>query len=211
VHHHLVAQQPDEIAARDLAFGDRATGGIRVVPTYPLSDARYVERDASGRWAIPERFADRLFLDTPVLGVSWLAAQEYAAWRTRKAGGRLRFKLPCDLEWEKVARGVDRRIHVWGDYFFWSLCWSSHAFPYRPLPRCGAFPVDESVYGVRDLAGSMEEYSGDSGEDGRVFRRGGSWRNFDEENFRAANRNGREPDGRGSDATIQLVAELVEP
>ena len=56
--------------------------------------------------------------------------------------------------------------------------------------RAGEYPIDESVYGVRDLAGSVDELT--TGKpvyfSGNVSRRGGFWNSIDEYNFRIANR-----------------------
>jgi formylglycine-generating enzyme required for sulfatase activity len=153
----------------------------------------------------------------PVLHVTQLAALEYAAWRTRRArerGKSWRFRLPDDHEWEKAARGVDRRPFVWGDHFVWSFCWS---LPVSDKPGgvpapVGISPLDESVYGVRDLAGSVDEWTASYKEtDSRfVSQRGGSWYTVDDYNFRVANRNGRFPHMSSRRNGIRLVVDLTE-
>ena len=51
------------------------------------------------RWR--PKLEDAKYLDHPVTGVTWPGAREYA-----KFWGK---RLPNDLEWEKAARGADRR------------------------------------------------------------------------------------------------------
>jgi formylglycine-generating enzyme required for sulfatase activity len=155
--------------------------------------------------------------DYPVLGISHIAAVEFAAWYTRKHGqGRWIFRVPNDLQWEKAARGRDSRYHVWGNYFIPSYCWGHDARrPDDPLNLrpVGYVPSDESVYDVRDMAGSATELTlGLTDDVGRYGAwRGGSWRTATQYFFRIANRNGRQPWDSWHDTGLRLVAEPVSP
>ena len=62
----------------------------------------------------PREWSNSSFaLDQPVVGVSWLDAHAYCAWRNRD-GDTLR--LPTEAEWERAARGgVDGCRYPWGD------------------------------------------------------------------------------------------------
>ncbi|MFK7931070.1 MAG: SUMF1/EgtB/PvdO family nonheme iron enzyme [Myxococcota bacterium] len=85
--------------------------------------------------------------DCPVERVSHGAAVAYAS----DHGAR----LPLSLEVEKAARGVDGRHTPWGDQLDPSR---SRVVGSKPRPSRavapGSFPIDESVYGIRDLAGN---------------------------------------------------------
>ena len=131
----------------------------------------------------------------PVSGVSWHDAVAYCAWRSELDGRT--WGLPQEAWWEKAARGVDGRFFPWGGRFDPTLAKmrDSRAGPPRPEP-VGAFPDDASVYGVRDLAGSIREWCGDEvflADPGRRPIRGGSWSSGARE-CRGANRWGAEPD-----------------
>lgn len=93
----------------------------------------------------------------PVANVDWFSATAYAAWVAGQTGRP--WRLLHDLEREKAARGGDGRLHPWGDHLepTWSNNTDSQAGPpgLRPV---GAPPEDESVYGVRGLAGQVRDW-----------------------------------------------------
>jgi len=99
--------------------------------------------------------------DWPVCMVDWHGARAFAAWEAARTGQP--WRLPGELAWEKAARGVDGRYHPWGDGIdpSWASMRRSHQG--RALPTAvGAFPVDESPYGIRDLAGSICDWCSDA-------------------------------------------------
>ena len=170
-----------------LAFLDdvrrRAGGDARVDDLLPRDDlgAPLWHRDGD-RW-VPARWASdpETALRVPTIGVSAAAAIDYAAWWAERTGKP--WRLPRDVEWEKAARGTDGRLYPWGDSFDPSFCKmrDSRPGPARPEPA-GAFPFDESPYGVRDLAGGVAEWTlpepgdaPDGGVERAMFSRGGAW------------------------------------
>ena len=143
----------------------------------------------------------------PLCGISMLAALEYAHWYTGSQSDGFTYRLPTDLEWEKAARGVDGRTHVWGEQPVGSFCRSESSrlrdflFP----ESRGVFPNDESVYGVRDLAGSVLEPTTSRTIGGYVSFRGGWYGTADDYLFHASTRFGRPASRVQHDAGIRLV------
>jgi formylglycine-generating enzyme required for sulfatase activity len=126
-------------------------------------------------------------LSIPVMDVTWYDAVAYAKWRSRESGRP--YRLPTALEWDKAMRGADGRRFPMGvslDPSFAKLRESRAEAP-QPEP-IGAFPLDESPYGVRDLAGGVGDWTA-SGADGvplalegaeldddrQAIWRGGTW------------------------------------
>jgi len=119
--------------------------------------AVYGRRDDGGFELVPDAEGDIWDPDWPVVLVPWDAARSYAAWRARTTG--LPWRLPSEVEWEKAARGVDGRSYPWGEHLdlTWCLTQDSHAGRMMPA-RVQAFPDDESVYGVRGMAGNTRDW-----------------------------------------------------
>ncbi|MBK7757774.1 MAG: SUMF1/EgtB/PvdO family nonheme iron enzyme [Deltaproteobacteria bacterium] len=115
-------------------------------------------RGADGRYRLkPDKDGDIWHLEWPVCMVNWTQARRYAAWRAQREA--LPWRLPTELEWEKAARGVDGRFFPWGDHLDPSFCCMSRSHLGRPLPALVSdFPLDESPYGVRGLAGNMRDW-----------------------------------------------------
>lgn len=94
--------------------------------------------------------ADAGFEEHPAVEVSWFGARDYCRWRG--------LRLPTEAEWEKAARGRDRRRYPWGNA--------------RPGPELAVFgraynatepgdqrPAGTSPYGIQDLAGNLREWT----------------------------------------------------
>jgi eukaryotic-like serine/threonine-protein kinase len=131
-------------------------------------------RSPDGGWFLDPREpvlpeGDPLFHpDAPVVAISYDDATRFSAdhgWR-----------LPTELEWEKAARGVDGRIFPWGNRFDATFCKMRDSRAGGPTPEpVGAFPADESPYGVRDMAGGSRDWTSSTlGGEMRVVR-GGAW------------------------------------
>lgn len=133
-----------------LAFAPAEGNGYRGTP-------RPLMVPEGRRWVcVPESDGAVMEPDWPVTLVDIASAERFVAWRREVSGAA--WRLPHAQEWEKAARGVDGRPFPWGwhhDPSFSNMV-QSHDGPPR---RVGvtAFPLDESVYGARGLAGNVRD------------------------------------------------------
>lgn len=102
--------------------------------------------------------------DHPMVNVTWNDAMAYAHWAHAD--------LPTEAQWEKAARGTDRRKYPWGDKFDANKLWCSETPGYSQTPTNGATHVVNpgthkvgelgvSPYGCTDMAGNVGQWCKD--------------------------------------------------
>jgi serine/threonine-protein kinase len=164
--------------ARYLAFldalvadGDEALAGACLLRApRPAGEApkALIGRGADGRHhLLPDADGDLPHLDWPVFRVDQHSARAFAAWEARRTGQP--WRLPWEAEREKAARGVDGRIFPWGDTMDASWACVRDGAPGRALPApILAHPLDHSPYGVRGMAGNVQDWCLDRWSPGGV-------------------------------------------
>jgi formylglycine-generating enzyme required for sulfatase activity len=93
---------------------------------------------------------DRGYDGHPVVEASWFGARDYCAWRGRR--------LPTEAEWEKAARGDDRRRYPWGD----APPTAERAVfgrRYNATEPTQGRPAGASPYDVHDMLGNLREWT----------------------------------------------------
>lgn len=198
----LVERGEEEAACR---YVPREKGG-----TVGSQGAMIYGRDADGRFYLrPDADGDDWSPTQAVACVTWHGARAYAAWFAERTGQP--WRLPTSVEWEKAGRGVDERIYPWGDEHdpSWSCMRDSHAG--RPaIADVDGFPVDESPYGVRGLAGNVRDWCEDGVADGRKIDRGGFWLGNARE-ARLADQHEHVPDHRAAEIGFRLARPVGGP
>lgn len=138
----------------------------------------------------PRDWSQPLFAqpDLPVVGVSWLDAVAYCAWRSEE--DRRLVRLPTEAEWECAARGQQEALFPWGDVMPDWIPNGGRGPLEAPWPVTLGEPTDVGLLGI---ATNVHEWCADwydkdyyhhspernpAGPDQGVRRisRGGAWR-----------------------------------
>lgn len=171
------------------------------------------EESESGVWTLPEgkdAYGLCWAADQPVVEVTWHDANAYCAWRSGRDGRTV--SLPSEWEWEKAARGTDGRLFPWGNRFepLWCNMMDSRATGGSRIGPVEEFAEDETLYGVRGMAGNARDWCQELWVEDKDWRllRGGCW-DLDAANCRAAFRRAGDAsvpdDGRGFRLVVREV------
>ena len=99
-----------------------------------------------------EYYGTPQFRDYPIVNVAWFDANAYCQWTGRR--------LPTEGEWERAARGDDKRNYPWGDEL--PNEYNSNSLnTVGDTTRVGSYAEGASPYGVLDMAGNVWEWVAD--------------------------------------------------
>ena len=176
-------------------------------------------RGPDNTYRLPNDVTARGGLDMPVTLIDWHGASAFAAFEAARTG--LAWRLPWEFEREKASRGVDGRVFPWGEHLDPTFANTSESFRTGPAPSViDSFPIDESPYGVRGVAGNVRDWcldvfrqEGPNVVDGRFvpYTEGGSTRSLRGGAFTAYRRSasaafrlGDSPEGRAKHIGLRL-------
>jgi eukaryotic-like serine/threonine-protein kinase len=96
--------------------------------------------------------------DHPVVFISWDDAKGFCQWLAKITGKSV--SLPTEAQWEKAARGTDRRIYPWGNDSPVSST-ACYGRLNKTTATVGSYPDGTSPYGAMDMAGNVWEWVAD--------------------------------------------------
>ncbi|GAB4529035.1 MAG: formylglycine-generating enzyme family protein [Anaerolineae bacterium] len=146
--------QPDETPQHQLHVTDF------YIMRYPVTNAQYHLFVQATNHRPPQFWPEDKFPEEkanhPVVGVSFHDAAAFCRWAAEVTG--LPIRLPTEPEWEKAARGPDGRVYPWGNEWASGLCNSNESKLSGTVPVHHFSPQGDSLYGVADMAGNVQEW-----------------------------------------------------
>ena len=98
----------------------------------------------------------------PINCVNWHQAEAYCQWASKR--------LPTEAEWEKAARGEDKRKYSWGNIWDVKKANTSEIRIGETVP-VNSYSSGASPYGVYNMIGNIAEWSQDWYDEGAYARR----------------------------------------
>jgi len=130
-----------------------------LIDRYPVTNAQYAFYLQETGIEKPLYWNDDKCNDPnqPIVGISWAEAMAYCAWRSKKEGAQ--YTLPAEAQWEKAARGDDKRKYPWGNQLPDKKRAPTGIL--EKMPNVGVCELGRSPYGVSDLVGNVWNWCGD--------------------------------------------------
>jgi formylglycine-generating enzyme required for sulfatase activity len=95
------------------------------------------------------KFNDLNYAQHPVVSIDWSMAKTYCEWRDAR--------LPTEAEWEKAARGIDKRTYPWGERIGCSKA-NYNGSCVGNTTVVGSYESGKSPYGMYDMTGNVWEW-----------------------------------------------------
>jgi formylglycine-generating enzyme required for sulfatase activity len=174
---------PEDTALDDMAVALRIVDGeyrfeFRPSPRRP--DQVIIEYPDAERVRYPRRKdrAVQRWTQLPVTALTGEAVRDYAAWLDRT--GRVPGARMCrEDEWERAARGADRRLFSHGDSLVPDEANYDNTYGLTRgafgLDEVGSYPASESPFGVLDMVGNAREMTLSVLDDDMLVLRSGSY------------------------------------
>lgn len=149
------------------------------------------------------------WLRFPVFGISVEDALQYVEW-LKLSGTVPGARLCTDVEWERAARGADKREYPHGDRLLptdanFDVTYGRKAEAMGP-DEVGSHTVSDSPFGLSDMAGNVWEWTVSSLRSGEYAARGGSYL-FGANTARVAEREITEPAFRDVSVGMRVCAD----